>query len=124
MTHISAEVAGWAALILSQVYLLKYRLFGQHIDKIGAALCITMQSCCVSAAPSQTLLHREVNAMTTPIAITAKLSRAGTAVREVPAEDPNRRMRGVSRHGRRKPESLSGARFLSVRARLAQEKRT
>ena len=42
MTHISAEVAGWAALILSQVYLLKYRLFGQHIDKIGAALCITM----------------------------------------------------------------------------------
>nr|DAV58572.1 MAG TPA: hypothetical protein [Caudoviricetes sp.] len=33
-------------------------------------------------------------------------------------------MRGVSRHGRRKPESLSGARFLSVRARLAQEKRT
>ena len=32
MTHISAEVAGWAAVILAQGY----------IDKIGAALCITM----------------------------------------------------------------------------------
>lgn len=42
MTHISTEIAGWAALILSQVYLLKYRLLGQRIDKIGAALCITM----------------------------------------------------------------------------------
>lgn len=42
ITYISSEVAGWAALILSQVYLLKYRLFGQHIDKIGAALCIMM----------------------------------------------------------------------------------
>lgn len=42
MTHISAEIAGWAALILSQVYLLKYRLLGQRIDKIGATLCITM----------------------------------------------------------------------------------
>ena len=42
MQHISAEVAGWAALILSQVYLLKYRLFGQRIDKIGAALCATI----------------------------------------------------------------------------------
>ena len=41
MTHISAEIAGWAALILSQVYLLKYRLLGQRIDKIGATLCIT-----------------------------------------------------------------------------------
>lgn len=42
MQHISTEIAGWAALILSQVYLLKYRLLGQRIDKIGAALCITM----------------------------------------------------------------------------------
>ena len=42
MTYITTEVAGWALLILGQVYLLKYRLFGQHIDKIGAALCITM----------------------------------------------------------------------------------
>lgn len=42
MQHISAEIAGWALLILGQVYLLKYRLFGQHIDKIGAVLCITM----------------------------------------------------------------------------------
>lgn len=40
MTHIT--IAGWALLILGQVYLLKYRLFGQRIDKIGAALCITM----------------------------------------------------------------------------------
>lgn len=42
MQHISTKIAGWAALILSQVYLLKYRLLGQRIDKIGAALCITM----------------------------------------------------------------------------------
>ena len=42
MQHISTEIAGWAALILSQVYLLKYRLLGQRIDKIGATLCITM----------------------------------------------------------------------------------
>lgn len=42
MQHISIEIAGWAALILSQVYLLKYRLLGQRIDKIGATLCITM----------------------------------------------------------------------------------
>ena len=42
MQHISTEIAGWAALILSQVYLLKYRLLGQRIDKIGATLCIKM----------------------------------------------------------------------------------
>lgn len=42
MQHISTEISGWAALILSLVYLLKYRLFGQRIDKIGATLCITM----------------------------------------------------------------------------------
>lgn len=42
MQHISAEVACWAALILSQIYLLKYRLLGRRIDKIGAALSITM----------------------------------------------------------------------------------
>lgn len=42
MQHISTEIAGWAELILSQVYLLKYRLLGQRIDKIGATLCITM----------------------------------------------------------------------------------
>ncbi len=35
MQHMSTEIAGWAALILAQVYLLKYRLF-------GAALCTTM----------------------------------------------------------------------------------
>lgn len=42
MQHISAEIAGWATLILSQVYLLKYRLLGQRIDKIIATLYITM----------------------------------------------------------------------------------
>ena len=42
MQHMSTEIAGWAALILAQVYLLKYRLFGLRIDKIGAAPCTTM----------------------------------------------------------------------------------
>ena len=42
MTHISAEIAGWAALIWSQVYLLKYKLFRERFDKIGAAFMTSM----------------------------------------------------------------------------------
>ena len=38
MNYISSEVAGWALLILGQVYLLKYKLFHERLDKIGAML--------------------------------------------------------------------------------------
>ena len=40
MNYISSEVAGWA-LILGQVYLLKYKLFREQLDKIGAILTIS-----------------------------------------------------------------------------------
>ena len=40
MTYISSEVTGWALLILGQVYLLKYKLFHERLDKIGAMLTI------------------------------------------------------------------------------------
>ena len=40
MTYISSEVAGWALLILGQAYLLKYKLFREQLDKIGAMLTI------------------------------------------------------------------------------------
>lgn len=40
MNYISSEVAGWAMLILGQVYLLKYKLFREQLDKIGAILTI------------------------------------------------------------------------------------
>lgn len=40
MTYITTEVAGWALLILGQVYLLKYKLFREQLDKIGAILTI------------------------------------------------------------------------------------
>ena len=40
MNYISSEVAGWALLILGQVYLLKYKLFREQLDKIGAILTI------------------------------------------------------------------------------------
>lgn len=42
ITYISSEVAGWAALILGQVYLLKYKLFRERFDKIGAAFMTSM----------------------------------------------------------------------------------
>ena len=42
MNYISSEVAGWALLILGQVYLLKYKLFRERLDKIGAALTTSM----------------------------------------------------------------------------------
>ena len=41
MNYISSEVAGWAMLILGQVYLLKYKLFREQLDKIGAILTIS-----------------------------------------------------------------------------------
>lgn len=41
MNYISSEVAGWALLILEQVYLLKYKLFREQLDKIGAILTIS-----------------------------------------------------------------------------------
>lgn len=40
MTHIT--IAGWALLILSQVYLLKYRLLHQRIDEISAYITLAM----------------------------------------------------------------------------------
>lgn len=58
MQHISAEIAGWALLILGQVYLLKYRLFVQRIDKIGAALCITMAAMQCIGCLITDLIHR------------------------------------------------------------------
>lgn len=48
MTHIT--IAGWALLILGQVYLLKYRLFGQRIDKIARRCVSRWQPCSASAA--------------------------------------------------------------------------
>lgn len=42
MNYISSEVAGWALLVLGQVYLLKYKLFREQMDKIGAALTTVM----------------------------------------------------------------------------------
>lgn len=40
MNYISSEVTGWALLILGQVYLLKYKLFHERLDKICAMLTI------------------------------------------------------------------------------------
>ena len=42
ITYISSGFAGWAPLILGQVYLLKYKLFRERLDKIGAALTTSM----------------------------------------------------------------------------------
>ena len=42
MTYITTEVAGWALLILSQVYLLKYRLLHQRSDEISAYITLAM----------------------------------------------------------------------------------
>ena len=40
MNYIFSEVAAWALLILGQVYLLKYKLFHERLDTIGAMLTI------------------------------------------------------------------------------------
>lgn len=58
MHHIPSDVAFWALLILGQVYLLKYRLFVQRIDKIGAALCITMAAMQCIGCLITDLIHR------------------------------------------------------------------
>lgn len=81
MQHISAEIARWALLILGQVYLLKYRLFVQRIDKIGAALCITMAAMQCIGCLITDLIHDN------PDCHHGQAIRVGTALREVPAED-------------------------------------
>ena len=90
MNYISSEVAGWALLIVGVVYLFKYKLFREQLDKIAAILTIRSV---VFNSIARTVINLITKAgrrplMTDPTTITTKLDELEQLCEKYPSKIP------------------------------------